>query len=754
MSDANTLVPMDLDTGLRELFGFDAFRGGQRAAVESIAAGRDVLVVMPTGSGKSLCYQLTACLRPGVTVVISPLIALMKDQVDSLKRLGLPACEINSSMSFEEQQQCIDEVRRGAYKLVYIAPERFRSPTFCEALRQVEVSMLAVDEAHCVSQWGHDFRPDYLRIAQVRRELGDPQTVALTATATRAVQQDIVAQLAMPSAEIQVSGFERPNLFFEVFHARRDADKMARLAALIEHCAGESMVVYCATRKQVGQVLRNLKKMGVRAAGYHGGMGDQERSDVQDAWMAGKIPLLVATNAFGMGVDKADVRAVVHYNIPGSVEAYYQEAGRAGRDGAPAHCLLLYNFADKGIHDFFCDNSYPLRTQVLRVWRYIVERASGPNASSEHGVFYGDAEQIARDLTREGVKVHAFGVESALRLLQTAGHLEAGGPGQGMALLDRAAPGDVRVDWAAVEHRREVAQKQLSDMLQYASAGGCLQVELLTYFNSQSSFGARCEHCSGCASTPAYAEGLIEASGHVIATDESPDVLVKKLLAGVARARGKRGAHAVAGMLRGADIKAVREAGFDRLSTFGILSGLRQDDLVHLLDLLTNHGLLERTEHGCVNLSEMGGEVMRGKQELPEALGRELGATLVEPSQAQARRQKQRASRSGRASYGGDTLQATLELLRAGKTIDQVAEARSIKSRTVTDHLLKLAARGDTFDLSAYLDADTLFRLRDLADTWQPDDPLRPLKDQMPAACSYEALKIHLAQILLERAEA
>lgn len=759
MSDANPLMAMDLDAGLRELFGFDAFRSGQRAAVEAIAQGRDVLVVMPTGSGKSLCYQLTACLKPGVTLVISPLIALMKDQVDSLTRRGLPACEINSSMSFEEQQRCIDGVRRGEYKLVYVAPERFRSPTFLEALRQVDVSMLAVDEAHCVSQWGHDFRPDYLRIAQVRSELGNPQTVALTATATRAVQRDIVAQLAMPRADIQVSGFERPNLFFEVFHARRDADKMARLGALIEHYSGESLVVYCATRKQVSQVLRNLQKMGVRAAGYHGGMGDQERSDVQDAWMAGRVPLLVATNAFGMGVDKANVRAVVHYNIPGSVEAYYQEAGRAGRDGEPAHCLLLYNFADKGIHDFFCDNSYPLRTQVLRVWQYILDHAAQGNAAQGHGsaggdVFYGDAEQIARDLSREGVKVHAFGVESALRLLQTAGHLEPGGPGQGMPLLDRAALGDVRVDWAAVEHRREVAQKQLSDMLQYASAGGCLQVELLTYFNSQPSFGARCGHCSNCAETPEYAQGLVEASQRVIATEEPADVLVTKLLAGVARARGKRGAHAIAGMLRGADIKAVREAGFDRLSTFGICAALGQDDLVHLLDLLTNHGLLERTEHGCVTLSEPGGEVMRGKSAMPEALERELGATLVEPSRAQARRQKQRASRSARASHGGDTLQATLEMLRAGKSIDEIAQARGIKDRTVTGHLIKLAARGDTFDLSAYLDADTLFRLRDVAEGWQPDDALRPLKDQMPAACSYESLKIHLAQVLMERGEA
>ncbi len=738
--DAHAPLAASLDDALRELFGFDGFRKGQREAMEAIVEGRDALVVMPTGSGKSLCYQLTACVKEGVTLVISPLIALMKDQVDSLRALGLPATEINSSMSWDEQQRRIEGLRNGQYKLVYVAPERFRSGSFRQALSQVEVSMLAVDEAHCVSQWGHDFRPDYLRIADIRHDLGEPQTVALTATATKFVQRDIVEQLDMPEADIRVSGFERPNLFFEVFHARRDSDKLDRLVALIDYYDGESVVVYCATRKQVRQVQQKLARKGIEAGIYHGGLGDAERADVQNAWMAGQVAVLVATNAFGMGVDKSDVRAVAHYNVPGSVEAYYQEAGRAGRDGEPAHCLLLFNYGDKGIHEFFLENSYPLRTEVLRVWQYLSQLGRGTHLV--------DADRISRDLGSAGPKIHAFGVESTLRLLQSGGHIEVLPAGQGISVLDETALQDVNVDWDAIEHRRSVANEQLSNMLQYATANGCLQAELLAYFNSTPSFGERCGNCTSCSQVPEYVEEGGAALQRSVVTGEEPQVLVKKLLAGVARGRGKRGAHAVAGMLRGSTAKAVREAGFDRLSTHGILSGLTQDDLVYLLDVLTSHDLVGRNEYGCVSLTASGAEVMRGDAPMPDGLVRQLDAVLVEPTRRQAKKHRRRADATAAT---GDTYDTTLEMLNEGLDVAEIAHKRGLKARTVTDHLLKLAARGDTFDLTGQLDGDILARMRTAAEDWQPGDALRPLKDELPASCSYDALKVHLAQILMER---
>ncbi|MFP4600355.1 MAG: RecQ family ATP-dependent DNA helicase [Persicimonas sp.] len=729
-----------LDDGLRDLFGFEEFRDGQREAMEAIVEGKDALIVMPTGSGKSLCYQLTACVKEGVTLVISPLIALMKDQVDSLQELGLPACDINSAMSWDEQQRRIDALARGEYKLVYVAPERFRSATFCRALAKVDVSMLAVDEAHCVSQWGHDFRPDYLRIADIRRELGEPQTVALTATATKFVQKDIVEQLDMPDADIRVSGFERPNLFFEVFHARRDSDKLDRLEALVDYYDGESMIVYCATRKQVRQVSKKLDGAGIRAGMYHGGMGDHERAEMQNEWMSGDCPILVATNAFGMGVDKPDVRAVVHYNVPGSVEAYYQEAGRAGRDGDKAHCLLLFNYGDKGIHDFFTENSYPLRTEVLRVWQCLGQMGTGM-----HRV---DADDISRRLGREGARLHSFGVESSLRLLQSAGHIETVSGG-GIQVLDEASVGEVRVDWEAIEHRRSVATEQLGNMLQYASGHGCHQAALLEYFNSEPSFGERCGHCSSCSETPEYVTESAEALQKYVVTSEEPDILVKKVLAGVARGRGKRGAHAVASMLRGSSAKAVRQAGFDRLSTHGILSELVQDDLVYLLDLVTGHGLVQRNEHGCVSITDLGGRVMRDDEPMPEALAAQLEQVVTEPNARQRRKQRRRSY-----STSGNTYDETLKLINKGMHYEDIAKERGLKRSTITSHYIKLAARGEQFDLSEYLDGDILARLRTLTEEWAAGDHLSPLKEALPDSCSYPKMKVHLAHILMERDQA
>jgi ATP-dependent DNA helicase RecQ len=741
-SDAHAPLAASLDDGLSELFGFDSFRKGQREAMEAILDGKDQLIVMPTGSGKSLCYQLTACVKPGVTLVISPLIALMKDQVDALHKLGLPACDINSSMSWQEQQRRIDGLAHGEYKLVYVAPERFRSHTFCQALSRVDVSMLAVDEAHCVSQWGHDFRPDYLRIADIRHQMGNPQTVALTATATKFVQRDIVEQLEMPEADIRVAGFERPNLFFEVFHACRDSDKQKRLKALIDYYDGESIVVYCATRKQVRSVRGKLSRQGVTAGMYHGGMADEERTVMQNDWMAGDYPVLVATNAFGMGVDKPDVRAVVHYNVPGSVEAYYQEAGRAGRDGEPAHCLLLFNYGDKGIHEFFTENSYPLRTEVLRIWQCLSQMGTG--------VHRVDADGLSRRLGSEGPKIHSFGVESSLRLLQKGEHIEVLPGGKGIDVLDQAPLQEVRVDWDAIEHRRSVANEQLGHILQYASDSGCHQAELLAYFNSEPSFGQRCGNCgSCCAEIPEYVADSADALQKNVATGEDREVLVKKLLAGVARARGKRGAHAVAAMLRGSMAKSVKQAGFDRLSTHGILSTLVQDDLVYLLDVLTTHQLVERNEHGCVSLTELGGQVMRDEQPMPESLERQLDAVLVEPSSRQARKKKRR---SDAAAATGSTYDRTLELIGQGLGPAEIAEKRGLKVRTITNHFIKLAARGDQFDVSEHLDGDILARLRTLTEQWEAGDALRPLKDELPDSCSYTTLKLHLAHILMERA--
>jgi len=321
---------------LASRFGHADFRDGQREAVAAVCQGRDALVVLPTGGGKSICYQIPALMREGITVVLSPLISLMKDQVDALTARGIPAAFVNSTLNGREIADRFARVRDGSLKLLYVAPERFELGRTADRLRDAGVGLLAVDEAHCISEWGHDFRPSYRRVQAIRDALGQPQTVALTATATPAVRRDIAEQLGLRDPAIVVSGFDRHNLQWHVLPMKGDAQKDATLLALLRQVPGPA-IVYAATRKHVERVAQWLDRQRVPARAYHAGLDDDERRDVQEAFLGDRVRVIVATNAFGMGIDKPDVRLVVHWAMPGSLEAYYQEAGRAGRDGARSH---------------------------------------------------------------------------------------------------------------------------------------------------------------------------------------------------------------------------------------------------------------------------------------------------------------------------------------------------------------------------------------------------------------------------------
>ncbi len=365
------IQPVDDISKFLPRFGLTEFRPGQREVIEAVLGGRDTLCIMPTGGGKSLCYQLPSLARPGVTIVVSPLIALMKDQVDSLVQNGIAATCINSSLSQSEQGNRIDRLVRGETQLVYIAPERLRHAGFLKALQQVNVQMLAIDEAHCISQWGHDFRPDYARLGKFRQRLGNPQVVALTATATSIVQQDICAVLELNEPALFVSGFARPNLSLAVETPAGNVARDKRLVEFLKRAPG-SGIFYASTRKNCEHIVELLnEKTKIRQEFYHAGMNHDDRRRVQENFMAGKTPVVVATNAFGMGIDKADLRFVIHYNLPGSLEAYYQEVGRAGRDGLPSRCLMLYSYQDRFIQEFFIENSYPNRETVQQVYEFL-----------------------------------------------------------------------------------------------------------------------------------------------------------------------------------------------------------------------------------------------------------------------------------------------------------------------------------------------------------------------------------------------
>ncbi|HEU6452106.1 MAG TPA: ATP-dependent DNA helicase RecQ [Gemmatimonadaceae bacterium] len=392
---------------LRQSFGYDAFRPGQERAVGAVLSGRDTLVILPTGGGKSICYQVPALMLPGLTVVISPLISLMKDQVDALEARGLPATFINSTLTANEVADRFARAARGEIKLVYLAPERFDVGSAAERLRAMGVSLLAVDEAHCISEWGHDFRPAYLRIRQVRERLGAPPTVALTATATAEVRRDIVRQLALSEPETVITGFDRRNLRYSVVRTRTESDKDLALTQALRESEGLA-VVYASTRRAVERITQMLGRRKIRAVGYHAGLDDAHRREVQEAFMREEARVIVATNAFGMGIDKPNVRLVVHHAMPGTLEAYYQEAGRAGRDGLQSECVLLHAFRDRFTHEFFIKSSYPERETVETVYAELRRAADNTGLAR---LSPADIASVARGQVKERE------AESALRVL-------------------------------------------------------------------------------------------------------------------------------------------------------------------------------------------------------------------------------------------------------------------------------------------------------------------------------------------------
>ena len=719
-------MDVDLLASLGLYFGFTEFRPGQREAVQSLLEGKHVLAVMPTGAGKSLIYQLAAMHRQGVTLVISPLIALMKDQVDSLARQHIPAVFINSTLSSGEQSRRLEALAQGRYRIVYIAPERLRSAPFLAVLRSQEIGLLAVDEAHCISEWGHDFRPDYLHIGEMRQQLNHPLTVALTATATPQVQDDIIHLLALPQSSKIVTGFNRPNLTLEV---RYVGGVPAKLRALQELVAGSSSfsgegasIIYTGTRRDAEEVTDFLREVCCKeTCYYHAGLEADERTRIQDAFLCGDLPVVVATNAFGMGIDRRDVRQVLHYSLPGSLEAYYQEAGRAGRDGLPARAVLLYDAKDRALQEWFIDSSI-LTYEDLRV---LYQTLAAQSRSKQISI---TVDKISLLTSFQEVKVRL-----SLAQLEQCGAIERLGDEGSHMLLQAGGWNEkaLRASAARGKEFQDYRKKQLDKIIVYAETNACRREILLAHFGDRGSVEAL-DCCDNCRQQNAVAQSVSLPARDVSALGQSQRTALI-ILDAVQRLKTKVGREKLAQILHGSRAADIRKFHYDKCTYYGRLAVFRQGEIEDFIEQLIQRGYLKVIGglYPVLALTPVGEAAVRGKSAITLSLPRQVSRQEIERKQAER-------------SAGG-TVEYTAQLLSSGLDPEQIAQQRGSTLHTIYGHFARLIVEGK-ISADQVVSTDTLQQIYAAIQQVECVDYLQPIKSLLPDEIDYSVIRCVVEQ--------
>ncbi len=648
---------------LSRVFGFDSLRDGQLEVIQDVLDGKPVISVMPTGAGKSLCYQLPSVLlaqKGGLSVVVSPLIALMKDQVDSLLSRGVATVALTSAASTSEQSAILDGIRNGDYELIYVAPERFHSGRFMSILHEVKdrIALFAIDEAHCISEWGHDFRPAYRLLGQAIANINPPHLLAVTATATPEVRIDIANQLGIDSPTLYVRGFSRPNLIFAVEHCGGAKDKSQRIIEKVIGRKGGSAVVYAATRKNAERYAADLCDAHISARAYHAGLDDGRRNSIQDEFMQGDIDVIVATNAFGMGVDKTDVRLVVHADLTRSIEAYYQEAGRAGRDGEKADCVLLFNHGDVRLQEFLIDASFPSAVLLRSLWKLLRKTPGLMLAQLPDYSLPGDP--------------HESTLASAVRILGRHGYLH-----DNMGILEAVSPADLSGEYPAFdpeasERRAEVERSKLKLMVEYSYHTACRHNFVLDYFGEdRSEKSEKCLACDNC-------QGFGEAKA--LSEQELDSAL--RLLHLIAEINGRFGRKRIAAIAKGSD----DDERFFGMTHRGALSKSTQKSILDVLRSLESGRLIEqsRGDYPTLGLTRHGKDVVGGRADLDPEILRML------PS-GKGKRAKTKAKA---ASGSGDPKIAnSLRSLRSDLAREHAVPAYVIFSNRTLDELSAIAPK-------------------------------------------------------------